>query len=300
MKILSIAGRNLNSLRIDFKVDFTTGVLKDCGIFAITGPTGAGKTTLLDAITLALYGRTPRSASDEDIISYGAGDAWAEVVFQTSEGIFKSEWKVRRARSKYDGAVQQSSMEVSSYPDGKILTYKKRDAQEKVKELIKLEYDQFLKSVLLAQGAFKAFLDAKEGERGEMLEKISDTSRYALLSKKAFDRKKREEHKLEMIQATIGNVLLLPEDERAAFINNMADLREEEQKRQATLADLQLKSNWLQTIDELSKKQQEAEHEVIISQQRIDSEKQNLDRWEEHLKVADFEPEYLQYLGKMQ
>jgi len=298
MKILSIAGRNLNSLRLDFKIDFTTGALKDCGIFAITGPTGAGKTTLLDAITLALYGKTPRSATDDDIISYGAGEAWAEVVFQTSQGCFKSEWKVRRARNKHDGVLQQSTMEVSTYPEGKILTQKKREAQDKVKELIKLEYDQFLKSVLLAQGAFQAFLEAREGERGEMLEKISDTSLYTKLSKRAFERKRKEEQALAILQASVGNVVLLTKEERLVHDNDTGNLKEEEQKLQINLSQLQVKANWLMKIAELTQQQSEAAMEVEISKQKLLDEQSNLQRWEAHLKVEGLESQWRQRQSK--
>ncbi len=298
MKILSIAGRNLNSLRADFKIDFSTGALKDCGIFAITGPTGAGKTTLLDAITLALYGRTPRSATDEDIISYGAGEAWAEVVFQTSEGCFKSEWKVRRARSRHDGTLQQSTMEVSSYPDRIILTQKKREAQDKVKELIRLDYDQFLKSVLLAQGAFKAFLDARESERGEMLEKISDTSVYAKLSKRAFERKKKEEQALDRLRATVGNVVLLSEEEKLAYVNNISHLKDDARKLQKDLDELQIKFDWLRSIKNLTEKQVEADKEVELSRQRLEQEQPNLQRWEAHQQVSGLELQWMQYHSK--
>jgi exonuclease SbcC len=60
MKILSLRLRNLNSLKGEWKIDFSQPPFRDNGLFAITGPTGAGKTTLLDAICLALYHRTPR------------------------------------------------------------------------------------------------------------------------------------------------------------------------------------------------------------------------------------------------
>ena len=60
MKILSLRLKNLNSLKGEWKIDFTAEPFASNGLFAITGPTGAGKTTLLDAICLALYHRTPR------------------------------------------------------------------------------------------------------------------------------------------------------------------------------------------------------------------------------------------------
>lgn len=298
MKILSIAGRNLNSLKADFKIDFTTGSLQDCGIFAITGPTGAGKTTLLDAITLALYGKTPRSATDEDIISYGAGEAWAEVVFETAEGKFKSEWKVRRSRNKYNGAIQQSMMEVSSYPDGTILTQKKREAQEKVRDLIRLEYEQFLKSVLLAQGAFKAFLDARESERAEMLEKISDTALYTTLSKRAFEKKKTEEQNLESLRNRSGNVALLSDEERSAHSDSISRLKELEEEHQKDLKEHQGKFNWLTGIDALSKKLEFAKQGESSAKFQLEKERSNLERWEAHLQVAAFEPEWVQFLAE--
>ena len=63
MKILTLRLKNLNSLKGEWKIDFTAAPFADNGLFAITGPTGAGKTTLLDAICLALYHRTPRMSS---------------------------------------------------------------------------------------------------------------------------------------------------------------------------------------------------------------------------------------------
>lgn len=45
MKILSLRLKNLNSLKGEWKIDFTREPFASNGLFAITGPTGAGKTT---------------------------------------------------------------------------------------------------------------------------------------------------------------------------------------------------------------------------------------------------------------
>ena len=90
MRIESISLENLNSLQGRWTIDLTDPCYAESGLFAITGPTGAGKSTLLDAVTLALYGRTPRlktiSKSDDQIMSHGAGRASASVIFTTPQG----------------------------------------------------------------------------------------------------------------------------------------------------------------------------------------------------------------------
>ena len=60
MRIESVTFENLNSLKGRWTVALNHPAYAATGIFAITGPTGAGKTTVLDAVSLALYGRTPR------------------------------------------------------------------------------------------------------------------------------------------------------------------------------------------------------------------------------------------------
>lgn len=43
MKILSLRLKNLNSLKGEWKIDFTAEPFASNGLFAITGATGAGK-----------------------------------------------------------------------------------------------------------------------------------------------------------------------------------------------------------------------------------------------------------------
>jgi len=79
MKILRISGRNLASLAGDFSLDFENGPLADAGLFAISGPTGAGKSTLLDALSLALYDRTPRlETRSSDVLRHPIGRTMIE------------------------------------------------------------------------------------------------------------------------------------------------------------------------------------------------------------------------------
>ena len=60
MRLLRIRIENINSLEGVHEIDLTAREYAESGIFAITGPTGSGKTSILDAVTLALFGTTPR------------------------------------------------------------------------------------------------------------------------------------------------------------------------------------------------------------------------------------------------
>lgn len=219
MKILKISFQNLNSLKGRHTIDLETGLLAEAGIFAITGPTGAGKSTLLDAITLALFGKAARYGEDAnpgDVMTRGEGECMAEVTFACHKGRFTAKWTRHRARSKADGKLQNPKRQIARADDGTLLAEKLRETDALVEDLTGLDYQRFLRSVLLAQGRFKEFLDANENDRGDLLEKITGTRIYSLIGQKAYEvaAAKREKIKLAE-QALDGLRLKTPEDLQA-------------------------------------------------------------------------------------
>lgn len=266
MKILRVRFFNLHSLRGEHEVNFGQTPLADAGLFAITGPTGAGKTTILDAITLALYGQVPRhdGSGPEHVMSHGTGESWAEVEFQAGDRVYRAKWGQHRARRRPEGALQDAKMELSEqqFVNGQetwpfLETYKSR-VPGKVAELSGLEYRQFLRSVLLAQGEFTRFLKASAGERAQLLEKLTDTRKYSDISKAAFERAKQEAQRVDTLRTGLAGVVLLGPPEVAEL---EADVRELDHHVQRATAEQQRLSDahtWRRRLDDLGGQLQRA------------------------------------------
>jgi len=231
MRILRLRLCNLNSLRGEMEIDFTRPPFSLGGLFAITGQTGAGKTTLLDAITLALYGRVARygnAASPETIMSRHTGEAWAEVEFSCASGSFRSLWQRQRAHKKPDGKLQNPRRQVIALPSGEILTEKIPEAERKIPELTGLDYDRFLRSVLLAQGEFTSFLKADARARTELLQEVTGTAIYREISEAAYKRADQARKACEALQRDQQSVRILDEDARSQTLSRIESMRQEQ------------------------------------------------------------------------
>lgn len=216
MRLLAVRLQNLNSLSGAHEVRFDEGALSAAGVFLITGPTGAGKSTLLDAMTLALYGRAARYGNDkaDEMMSRHTAECLAEVDFETKGEKLRATWRLRRARGKTDGKLQPVERRLANAVTGEILAEKSAEMDRLIEERTGLDAQRFLRSVLLAQGQFAAFLKAKPNERAELLEKITGTEIYTELSKLAFETYKAKDEQVQRLKAALGAVTVLDDEAR--------------------------------------------------------------------------------------
>lgn len=238
MKILAIRGRNLASLEGDFVLDFTMEPLLSTGIFAISGPTGAGKSTLLDAMCLALFARTPRTDMakennvklkdvNEDVLMQGdprfllrrgTANGYAEVDFVALDGQrYRARWAVGRARDKENGRLQNIRITLHNLDKAEEEQGSRSDLQARIMELIGLTFEQFTRSVLLAQNDFSTFLKAEQGEKASLLEKLTGTEQYSAISRLIFEKNAAAKEAFDKITVQIQGIELFTEEQQQQF-----------------------------------------------------------------------------------
>ena len=237
MKILAIRLKNLTSIEGMVEVDFTAEPLHSAGIFAISGPTGAGKSTLLDALCLALYDKAPRFATSvesvnladvgdnqinqsdvRNLLRRGTSDGYAEVDFLGIDGRrYRSRWSVRRTRNKISGSLQPQTLEVKELDTEKEFQGTKKELLIQLVELVGLTYEQFTRTVLLAQNDFATFLKSKGAAKAELLEKLTGTGVYSRISQEVYARNKAAQEEVTLIQNQMNVIELMPEEELLAL-----------------------------------------------------------------------------------
>lgn len=240
MRILAIRGQNLASLARSFAIDLERGPLAGTGLFAITGPVGAGKSTLLDALCLPLFDRTPRLsgrggvpvgddgvAVDEwlrtndprTLLRRDAAAGHAEVDFVGRDGLrYRARWSVRRARHKIDGRVQEQELQLTELGRNVVVASGRRsEVLAAIEQRLGLDFGQFCRSVLLAQGEFAAFLRASADERAKLLETLTGADVYRRLSKAAHERARKSEREVDLLRAQTEAQAPLSAEARSAL-----------------------------------------------------------------------------------
>ena len=229
MKILSIRLKNLNSLKGEWKIDFTQSPFAENGLFAITGPTGAGKTTLLDAICLALYHQTPRlgqiTNSSNEIMTRGTAECLAEVEFEVKGTAYRAFWSMRRSRGNVDGNLQPADAELAEVATGKVLATQIRQKSEEIEKLTGLDFGRFTKSMMLSQGNFAAFLNADENKRAELLEELTGTEIYGQISVKVHQHHSQAKQRLNELQVGANTFQVLTPEQKQGLQNEFKQLQ---------------------------------------------------------------------------
>ncbi|MBD5355537.1 MAG: AAA family ATPase [Bacteroides sp.] len=292
MQIKTLAIQNIASLA-DAVIDFGAEPLSEAPIFLISGETGAGKSTILDAICLALYGNTPRMSSvsrevltpdaeekyklyandNSQLLRRGTGYGQIELTFTGNDGKdYLSRWAVQRDYKKAGYKLQRDAKRSLEALDGSYSENKIFPIDAKIRELVGMDFNQFCRTVMLAQGEFTKFLKSNGKEKAEILEKLTGTEIYSKIGRKISERYSEVRRLWDELADKAKSILILSEEElrskreklTAAYIQ-LTDLRFQREEKSTKL-------NWIVGMDKLTAEREKIKNELEKLQEEVSKE----------------------------
>ena len=270
MKLQKLTIHNIASIE-DATIDFEAQPLASSEVFLITGKTGSGKSTILDAICLALFATTPRLAGTQmqgdtkdgnadvtikdprQLMRRNTGEAFVSLTFTGSNGIhYEATWSIVRAFKKVTGTLQSKSWKLKNVDTG--FTYTKdKDISAEIQTAIGLDFGQFCRTTLLAQGEFTRFLNSKDDDKAEILEKITGVDIYSKIGKKVFDVTGQKKKEWETAQQKIEGMSTMDEEAIAAKKEEIAGYDAQLAQVKKAGEEDKTKLQWIKTDADLEK-----------------------------------------------
>ena len=312
MKILSIRIKNLASFSGEHFIDFEANPLASTGLIAITGKTGAGKSTILDAMCLALFNRIPRLKGSEGkikdvdgselntnapqtILRKGSSSGFSELHFiAQDQKCYCARWELKRARDKSNGKLSDVKRSLICVSDGATIATSRTQVEQHIRQITHLSFEQFTRAVLLAQSEVTAFLKAKDAERGELLEYLTNASSGGKIGEMAYRKTAEIAKKRKDIENVIGHISLLSEDDVNAIKNNFILSQKNLSDTEQHLSQLKDHQQWYMRRNELEVQIQQRQHthdEALHSYEALTFDQQRLQQLE---TFADVRPTVMQ------
>ena len=299
MKIKKIEFCNINSLAGEWTIDFESPDFANSGMFCISGPTGSGKTSILDAICLGLYGKTPRLGAivgdSNEVMTYGAKDCSAKVTFECKGVVYSACWS--QHRSARTNKLQKYSWMLTNEMTHSIDASfsKQSEIEATMTRVIGLDFGQFTKSMMLAQGEFNKFLKCNENERAAILEKLTGDSIYRKIAVAVHDLYATANRSVEDLQLQIGSVNLLGEEELAELNGKIETATSQKKVLGDSVERLLYICNWFENLHDIESRLNTAKNDLENAEREKAAFEPNREKLERALRAHEVESSYAEF-----
>jgi len=273
-------------------------------VACLCGNNGNGKSALLDAMTWALWGRA-RAKTDDELIHLGRTEMGVEFEF----AVGPERYRVIRKRTKpglnrpgrplLDLQIATDHQEFRSIAGNSI-----RETEQKIIEIMHMDYDTFINSAFLLQGRADEFTKKEPHKRKEILADILGLSRYEELEKRAKNyarERERDKRDLENEIRSIDGELVDKGKHETDFhevSDAIAELEREIKERESTVNELTRQKSELdiknQQREEIEARIKQAREAVISFESQVRDHRQRAEKFEKVLEG------YQQELAKAQ
>lgn len=279
----------------DAEIDFNAEPISSASLFLICGTTGSGKSTILDCIALSLYGTSPRlqsspqksSADTEDVklsderqyLRRGSKEGYSILEFTGNDNInYTAKIFFRYKKTEKIDA----SKRILEY--GNTVLDKKGEIEKKIKDATGIEYSQFCRTTLLAQGEFTKFLKSNDADKSSILEKITGTEIYSVIGKKIFEKNKSDEEIFKTESLKLENIKTLSDEEKDNYCSQINNLNAELKENEEILTNYRSIKQWFDTKIDI-------ENDIKRTGDRLDisRSKKNDIYYNRHKFITDYE-----------
>lgn len=211
MKPIRLKLRGFLTYKNQIEIDFTK--LYDKKVFVISGDTGSGKTSIFDAIQYGLYGEVSRGIDvyslRSDYLNENDPYTFVNLTFKVDEKIYEIERIPSQfaKKTKENQNIKNSAILYEITNEKKIIAEKIGEVNEKIKQIIGLDKNQFSKVMLLAQGEFQEFLKAKSDDRSKILGDIFKTYEYKEIQERLKNEALEANKNIDIIDRKLEDVI---------------------------------------------------------------------------------------------
>ncbi|MFA0026546.1 exonuclease SbcC, partial [Vibrio sp. 10N.261.49.A5] len=147
-----------------------------------------------------------------------------------------------------------------------------------VEQVTGLDFSRFTKSIMLSQGEFAAFLNANANDRAELLEELTGTEVYSLISERIYDHFKSSEESLNHLKAKAEGVSLLSEEQIQELTAERETLEAEQKRLAEQLKEWQAHLSWWKDVTKAEQTIATSEHDLKTAQDELDRNQPSLER----------------------
>lgn len=274
----------------DTKIDFPLGVT------VFIGPNGAGKTSIIDAIFVALFNTKPRGDKFDDIIYRGEREAKIELEFEEGGIPYKIVWRRKKGRSS-------PTYELYRLDRNMLIAHGAKAVEKEVENIIGIEKDSAVNSILIRQGEITSLLDQTPAKRKEVIGKllgIEKLEKAWQFMREVIDYFEQVKNDLEKEIAEIKVELRSNNKQREKLKQEIRGLKEKIKELEQILEILEQQlSEIKRELDELNKKEErynELMLELTRVSENIKSVQEQIKKLEKDLKESEEAKEKLEKL----